>query len=105
MLTISIAILNFTDLHDAFCEVCGNAGLVQEFLELLEQLKKSTPEFDDKTVCLSTGMSSLAFIALSLELGGYSRYLLHKYFVGSSRGTPLLCNYFWLREKENYWTF
>lgn len=50
MLTISIAILNFTDLHDAFCEVCGNAGLVKECLELLEQLKKGTPEFDDQKV-------------------------------------------------------
>ena len=50
MLSVSVAILNFTDFHDAFCEVCGNAGLVREYLELLEQLKKCTPEFEDQTV-------------------------------------------------------
>ena len=50
MLTTSIAILNFTDLHDAFCEVCGNAGLVMEYLELSEQLKKGLPEFDEQKV-------------------------------------------------------
>ena len=49
-----IAILNFTDLHDAFCEVCGDAGLVMECLELSEQLKKATPEFDEQKVCSST---------------------------------------------------
>lgn len=42
--------LNFSDLHDAFCEVCGNAGLVIEYLELSEQLKKGLPEFDDQKV-------------------------------------------------------
>lgn len=50
MLTTSIAILNFTDLHDAFCEVCGNAGLVKEYLELSKQLKKGLPEFDEQKV-------------------------------------------------------
>ena len=50
MLSISIAILNFTDLHDAFCESCGNAGLVKECLELLENLKACTPEFNDNQV-------------------------------------------------------
>ena len=50
ILTTSIAILNFTDLHDAFCEVCGNAGLVKEYLELSEQLKKGLPEFDEQKV-------------------------------------------------------
>lgn len=50
MLSVSVAILNFTDFHDAFCEACGNAGLIREYLELLEQLKKCTPEFEDQTV-------------------------------------------------------
>ena len=50
MLSVSVAILNFTDFHDAFCETCGNAGLIREYLELLEQLKKCTPEFEDQTV-------------------------------------------------------
>ena len=39
MLSMSAAILNFTDFHDAFCEACGNAGLIREYLELLEQLR------------------------------------------------------------------
>ena len=50
MLVTSIAILNFTDTHDGFCEVCGNAGLVREYLELSEQLKKGLPEFDNQKV-------------------------------------------------------
>ena len=50
MLSVSDAILNFTDFHDDFCEACGNAGLIREYLELLEQLKKCTPEFEDQTV-------------------------------------------------------
>ena len=50
MLSVSVAILNLTDFHDAFCEACGNAGLIREYLELLEQLKKCTPEFEDQTV-------------------------------------------------------
>jgi len=50
MLTTSIAILNFSDLHDAFCEVCGNAGLVMEYVELSQQLKNCLPEFDDQKV-------------------------------------------------------
>ncbi|XP_078359598.1 uncharacterized protein LOC144644064 isoform X1 [Oculina patagonica] len=54
MLSISISILNLTDLHDAFCEVCGNVGLVKECLELSEQLKKGTPEFNDQKGCLTS---------------------------------------------------
>lgn len=50
MLSVSIAILNFTDLHDAFCEACGNAGLVRVCLDLLEQLKTCTPEYSDNKV-------------------------------------------------------
>ena len=50
MLMTSIAILNVTDSHDAFCEVCGNAGLVKEYLELSEQLKKGLPELDSQKV-------------------------------------------------------
>lgn len=50
MLSVSVATLNFTDFHDTFCEACGNAGLIREYLELLEQLKKCTPEFEDQTV-------------------------------------------------------
>lgn len=50
MLSVSVAILNFSDFHDAFCEACGNAGLIREYLELLEQLKMCTPEFEDQTV-------------------------------------------------------
>jgi len=50
MITTSMALLNFTDLHDAFCAVCGNAGLVKEYLQLSEQLKKDLPEFDDQKV-------------------------------------------------------
>lgn len=53
MLSMSAAILNFTDFHDAFCEACGNAGLIREYLELLEQLKKCTPEFEDQTTPLT----------------------------------------------------
>ena len=50
MLMTSIVILNVTDTHDAFCEVCGNAGLVKEYLELAEQLKKGLPELDSQKV-------------------------------------------------------
>lgn len=57
MLTTSIAILNFTDLHDAFCEVCGNAGLVKEYLELSEQLKIGLPEFDDQKAWMTTHLT------------------------------------------------
>ena len=50
LLSVAVAILNFTDFHDAFCVACGNAGLIREYLELLKQLKKCTPEFEDHTV-------------------------------------------------------
>lgn len=51
---MAVAILNFTDFHDAFCVACGNAGLIREYLELLEQLKKCTPEFEVHTTSLTS---------------------------------------------------
>ena len=52
MLSVSISILNFTDLHDAFCEACGSVGLIELILGLLEQLKTCTPEFNKSQVCI-----------------------------------------------------
>ena len=52
MLSVSLAILNFTDLHDAFCEACGSAGLVELILGLLEQQKTCTPDFHKSQVCI-----------------------------------------------------
>lgn len=47
---ISVAILNFSDLHEKFCEACGQAGLVEEYLKLLRGLKMCTHDFSDTRV-------------------------------------------------------
>ena len=47
---ISVAILNFSDRHDKFCEACGQAGLVEEYLKLLRGLKMCTHDFSDTWV-------------------------------------------------------
>ena len=41
------AISSFTDLHDKFCEACGEAGMVEECLKLLRGLKMCTHELSD----------------------------------------------------------
>ena len=48
--SISLAILNFSDLRDKFCEACGRAGVVKECLKLLEGLKMCTHDFSDTRV-------------------------------------------------------
>ena len=47
---ISVVILNFSDLHDKFCEACGQAGMVEECLKLLQGLKMCTHDFSDTWV-------------------------------------------------------
>ena len=47
LISIFEAILSFTDLHDKFCEACGEAGMVEECLKLLRGLKMCTHEFSD----------------------------------------------------------
>ena len=42
-----MAILNFSDLHDNFCEACGEAGVVEECWELLRGLKTCTHNLSD----------------------------------------------------------
>lgn len=127
MLSISIAILNFTDLHDAFCEACGSAGLVKECLELLEELKKSTPEFndnqvlpkgaEDKDIKFST-KGSLTFELLGVLHNLSKRTDNKKYFDSSNavetllsffgtqfpvyRMTSLLCLAYLVDEKNNH---
>ncbi|XP_067030823.1 uncharacterized protein [Acropora muricata] len=44
---ISLVILNFSDLHDKFCEACGEAGMVEECLKLLQGLKMCTHALSD----------------------------------------------------------
>ena len=48
--SISVAILNFSDVHDNFCEACGKAGVVDECLKLLRGLKMCTHDLSDKWV-------------------------------------------------------
>ena len=50
IVSISIAIINFSDLHDNFCEACGEAGVVNECLRLLRGLKRGTHDLRDKWV-------------------------------------------------------
>ncbi|KAK2566761.1 hypothetical protein P5673_009438 [Acropora cervicornis] len=50
--SISLAILNFSDLRDKFCEACGRAGVVKECLKLLEGLKMCTHDFSDTRAIL-----------------------------------------------------
>ncbi|XP_074615176.1 uncharacterized protein LOC141874718 isoform X1 [Acropora palmata] len=50
--SISVAILNFTDLHHKFCEACGEAGLVEECLKLMRSLKICTQDFTDNRTIL-----------------------------------------------------
>ena len=47
IISIFEAISGFTDLHDKFCEACGEAGLVEECLKLLRSLKIATHDFSD----------------------------------------------------------
>ncbi|XP_015780019.1 PREDICTED: uncharacterized protein LOC107357901 [Acropora digitifera] len=53
ILAISAAILNFSDLHDKFCEACGEAGLVEECLKLLRGVKMCTHDFSDTWTILN----------------------------------------------------
>ena len=50
IVSICIAILNFSDFEYNFCEACGEAGVVKECLELLQGLKMCTHELSDKGV-------------------------------------------------------
>ncbi|XP_015780024.1 PREDICTED: uncharacterized protein LOC107357902 isoform X3 [Acropora digitifera] len=50
--SISMAILNFSDLHDNFCEACGEAGVVEECWELLRGLKTCTHNLSDRWIIL-----------------------------------------------------
>ena len=50
ILSISLAILDFSDLHDKFCEACGQAGVVEECFKLLRGLKIGTHDFSDTWV-------------------------------------------------------
>ncbi|XP_044170071.1 uncharacterized protein LOC122954105 [Acropora millepora] len=47
ILAISAAILNYSDVHDKFCEACGEAGLVEECFKLLGGVKMCTHDFSD----------------------------------------------------------
>ena len=47
---ISLVILNFSDLHDKFCEACGEADMVEECLKLLQGLKMCTHNLSDTWV-------------------------------------------------------
>lgn len=99
MLTTSMAILNFTDNHDGFCEVCGNAGLVKEYLELSEQLKKGLPEFDNQKDSLTSAedkdnkfsrQGSLLFEVLGVLHNLSKRINNKKHFDNSSAVETLL---------------
>lgn len=46
-ISISTAISSFSDLHDQFCDACGEAGLVKECVKLLRSLKIGTDDFSD----------------------------------------------------------
>ena len=50
IISICVAILNCSDLHDNFCEACGKAGVVKECLELLQGLMACTHDLSDKKV-------------------------------------------------------
>ena len=50
IVSICVAILNFSDFQCSFCKACGEAGVVKECLKLLRGLQKGTHELSDKRV-------------------------------------------------------
>ncbi|XP_044170066.1 uncharacterized protein LOC122954100 [Acropora millepora] len=52
IVSIYIAILNFSDSQYSFCKACGEAGVVKECLELLQGLMACTHDLSDKKIIL-----------------------------------------------------
>lgn len=102
MYSISIAILNFTDLHDKFCEACGVAGTVTECLEILRSLKICTHDFRDNQTILEcpdgkaerfSTRGSLGFEVLGV-LHNLSKRMNNKKYFDSSGAVETLLSFF-----------
>ncbi|XP_015764482.1 PREDICTED: uncharacterized protein LOC107343429 [Acropora digitifera] len=100
--SISVAILNFTDLHRKFCEACGEAGLVEECLKLMRSLKICTNDFTDNRTILEgpeetadrfSKTGSLGFEVLGI-LHNLSKSINNKKYFDSSGAVETLLSFF-----------
>ena len=104
ILSISVAILNFSDLHDNFCEACGKAGVVDECLKLLRGLKMCTHDLSDKWVSPSvTERMQMTSQTSCLCTRQNSDMVMAAMYVGklitSPRGVRCIVSVFRLKEK------
>ncbi|KAK2565261.1 hypothetical protein P5673_011214 [Acropora cervicornis] len=103
--SISVAILNFTDLHHKFCEACGEAGLVEECLKLMRSLKICTQDFTDNRVLgvvhnLSKSINNKKYFDSCGAVETLLSFFRTKF--PSYRLTALLCLAYLVDEKNNH---
>ncbi|XP_067030746.1 uncharacterized protein [Acropora muricata] len=117
-ISISAAISSFSDLHDQFCDACGEAGLVKECVKLLRSLKIGTHDFSDVWAIREGPEGSLGFEVLGV-LHNLSKSINNKKYFDSCgavetlvsfystefpthRMTALLCLAYLVDEKNNH---
>ncbi|XP_015753418.1 PREDICTED: uncharacterized protein LOC107333164 isoform X7 [Acropora digitifera] len=117
LISIFDVISGFTDLHDKFCEACGEAGMVEECLKLLRGLKMCTHELSD-IWCIREGKEGTLGFRVLVVLHNLSKSINKKYFDScgavetlvsfyetqfpTHRMTALLCLAYLVDEENNH---